>query len=304
MLTKDELTNRRNSIGASDVGAILGVNPNRSAYKVYREKVGEEDGFESNDQMDFGSYVEGYIIGKWNTANPSNFAVKNEKTFYHREYPFISATPDTAHIADQLIELKNVHPTVIKMSDEWDLEYRKFPHTYYAQMAQQALVYSSAVLPINKVILLACVQGTIHQFEYERNEKVEKIIVDANKDFWYKVEHKIEPTVTKYSDAIKKFFECAETKKIVSFEEQEIVIETKKLSQKIKKLEEKHDQMKARVGEIFGANDTLLDNKGKQIATWKKQDSSRVDVTRMKEEQPKLYKKYLVTSSTRSMRFK
>lgn len=62
MLTAYELEQRKKVIGASDVSAVLGINPYRTPFEVYAEKTGKLDSFEGNKQTDAGNRFEPVIL--------------------------------------------------------------------------------------------------------------------------------------------------------------------------------------------------------------------------------------------------
>ncbi len=56
---------RLQGLGGSDIGAILGLNPWRTPYQVFLEKIGEAQPFEGNLQTRFGSYAEEFVAREY-----------------------------------------------------------------------------------------------------------------------------------------------------------------------------------------------------------------------------------------------
>lgn len=56
---------RLTGLGGSDLGAILGLNPWRTPYQVYLEKIGEAQPFEGNLQTRFGTYAEEFVAREY-----------------------------------------------------------------------------------------------------------------------------------------------------------------------------------------------------------------------------------------------
>ena len=56
---------RLTGLGGSDIGAILGLNPWRTPYQVFLEKIGEAEPFEGNLQTRFGSYAEEFVAREY-----------------------------------------------------------------------------------------------------------------------------------------------------------------------------------------------------------------------------------------------
>ena len=65
MSREDWLSERRKSIGGSDVGAILGMNPSRSPYVVWAEKTGRLADDEDNEAMRQGRDLEQYVADRF-----------------------------------------------------------------------------------------------------------------------------------------------------------------------------------------------------------------------------------------------
>lgn len=56
---------RQTGLGGSDIGAILGLNPWRTPYQVFLEKIGEAPPFEGNLQTRFGIYAEEFVAREY-----------------------------------------------------------------------------------------------------------------------------------------------------------------------------------------------------------------------------------------------
>lgn len=56
---------RLSGLGGSDIGAILGLNPWRTPYQVFLEKIGEAAPFEGNLQTRFGTYAEEFVAREY-----------------------------------------------------------------------------------------------------------------------------------------------------------------------------------------------------------------------------------------------
>lgn len=56
---------RMTGLGGSDIGAILGLNPWRTPYQVFLEKIGEAAPFEGNLQTRFGTYAEEFVAREY-----------------------------------------------------------------------------------------------------------------------------------------------------------------------------------------------------------------------------------------------
>src|SRR4029453_16578417 len=94
-LTAEQRALRRLSIGGSDIGTIAGVNPHRTAFQLYLQKIGED---EDEDRPE----TDAQIFGNVFEAPPADiYALKHRvrldafsETLVHPDYAFITANPD------------------------------------------------------------------------------------------------------------------------------------------------------------------------------------------------------------------
>jgi putative phage-type endonuclease len=107
-LTKEQKELRRKSIGGSDIGTIVGVNPHKSAFRLYLEKIGEdpdEDQQETDAQM-FGNIFEEPVAEVYAAKHQVQIHSFTE-TLVHPEYNFITANPDRISLdLERLLEIK------------------------------------------------------------------------------------------------------------------------------------------------------------------------------------------------------
>ncbi len=150
-ISRDEwLRERLGSIGGSDAGAILGLNPYRSPYTVWAEKTGRLPEQEDNEAMRQGHDLEAYVAQR--------FTEKSEKRVERYNYllrntdaPYLHATIDRRVIGEKSgLECKTASALAAKV-------YRggQFPESYYAQCVTYLTVtgwerWYLAVLVLNK----------------------------------------------------------------------------------------------------------------------------------------------------------
>lgn len=144
------LRERLGSIGGSDAGAILGLNPYRSPYTVWAEKTGRLPEQEDNESMRQGRDLEAYVAHR--------FAEKSGKRVERYNYllrntdaPYLHANIDRRVIGEKSgLECKTASALAAKI-------YRggRFPESYYAQCVTYLAVtewerWYLAVLVLNK----------------------------------------------------------------------------------------------------------------------------------------------------------
>lgn len=102
MLTAEQKEIRKRRIGSSEIGAILGVDPHRSAFDVFTEKMYPKD--EPSDEMRWGSQVEKSIV-EYHALKESCSWLPGQ-TIVHRN-GITCATPD-AYLIRKLSETRLV----------------------------------------------------------------------------------------------------------------------------------------------------------------------------------------------------
>ncbi|RXJ70761.1 hypothetical protein CS022_22280 [Veronia nyctiphanis] len=99
---------RRLGIGGSDVAAILGLSPYRTAYEVWEEKTGrsEPDDLSDNDRVHFGNELEDVVAREYARRTGQKVQKRNHP-FVHKTQPWLRANIDR-HIvgADKGLECK------------------------------------------------------------------------------------------------------------------------------------------------------------------------------------------------------
>lgn len=93
MITAKQREARRKWIGASDVPAILGLSPYRTALGIWYEKIGEMEPFEGNEATSRGDYLEPALLSYAQDALKLP-VYKPRGTFKAASHPFIRANVD------------------------------------------------------------------------------------------------------------------------------------------------------------------------------------------------------------------
>lgn len=86
---------RRNSVGASEVAAVVGMSKYRTAFDVWQTLV---DGIEveDNDDMKAGRVMEPHVVWALSQATGENFRPCGQTLYRRPDLPFMHATPDAA----------------------------------------------------------------------------------------------------------------------------------------------------------------------------------------------------------------
>ena len=108
MLTPEQQAQRAAGIGASEIGAVCGLNPWSSPHDVWMRKTGRAESFEGNDLTDWGHYMEPAIVALWKkrTGHKVRYANRHQRTVVHPQYSIVVATPDGIVDPDATLEIK------------------------------------------------------------------------------------------------------------------------------------------------------------------------------------------------------
>jgi putative phage-type endonuclease len=127
---------RQNGIGASDIGAVMGLNRYTSANQVYIQKIQSHVGEDKpNRYMQIGNDLEPVIVKKYEAHTGCEIEIYKECLFYHPETPFLFASLDGVIVKPDgcrgIFEAKTSKSvTVMNKPYKW----------YYAQVQQQMYV--------------------------------------------------------------------------------------------------------------------------------------------------------------------
>lgn len=184
-----DLDARRKGIGGSDIAAVLGISPYKSAYEVYEEKVnGYSKDFSDNEKVQSGVFLEDGIA-KWyeNVKGVGTFKPQNMRV--HKDLPFLLANPDRLVAGKKIgVEIKNVGE---RSKHLWGEDGSQLvPDYYFLQAAHYMLVLDYQAWDV-----VACIGGQeLRTYRFERDSEIDEIIIQGASDFWRNhVEKKVEP---------------------------------------------------------------------------------------------------------------
>lgn len=287
------LVERKQGIGGSDVGAILGVNKYKTPFQLWREKTSPEvSSIPDNEFMEWGRKLEPVIADEFALRNHRKLR-KIDKIFKHPKIPYLIGSidrwisPDKTH-ADKvlrhagILEIKTVSAHAIR---EWET---KVPLSYYCQL--QHYLYVTEL----KWGAFAILVGGHHydQFVVMRDDEYLKKQVEILMDFWEN--HVLTNTPPNYTsadlDGVKSQEKSIHADSVIAKDIEEIL----SLNTRAKELKERMEELKSGVKVYMGVFDTLeLD--GEMLATYKTDaPTEKIDVKKFSEEMPTIYKKYLV----------
>lgn len=179
---------RKQYIGGSDAGAIVGMNPYKSAYALWAEKTGKVAEFEGNITTEVGAYLEELIARMFEhetgkKVRRCNFTLVNDA------YPWAEANVDRMVVGeDAILEIKATNsPPNMRL-----IKGGEFPDMWYCQMTHYLAVTGKAKAYL--AVLVNCREFKI--FELERDEEEIASLMAAESRFWDCVKTMCRPRLT------------------------------------------------------------------------------------------------------------
>jgi len=149
---------RFKGITGTDTGAILGVSPFASAYKVWAVKTGQvDDTVQQNDRMRLGQLLEAPLIQMYREKHPEAQVYEDVGTYVHEDHSELIANPDgLVTIGDKLYILE------IKTSRQY---WQEVPAHYRTQVLHYADVFDA-----DGIIVVSLAGGDYQEWEVEVDE--------------------------------------------------------------------------------------------------------------------------------------
>jgi putative phage-type endonuclease len=279
MNKQEWLRERKNYLGGSDLGAICGLNPYRTALDVYLDKTSDDISEETNAAMRWGTLLEDVIAKEY--AQVTGYDVEIEpNTIYHPEYSFLAANIDRwADNKRRILECKTA--SFLKAKEWGDSGTDQIPESYLIQVA-----YYAAICDVPKVDIAVLIGGQDFRiYTYERNRELEDKLIKIACNFWYnQIEKRIPPKCVNTKDTFN-LFPQSNYHEIVA--ESNILEKWEQLNaakEEENRIADTIEKLKTDIQEFMRDYDVLIDNQGNVIATWKNTaPRSLVNVNKLKE---------------------
>lgn len=283
---EDWLRYRKLGIGGSDAGAICGLNPYSTAISVFLDKTNQDIDNYDNEAMRQGRDLEDYVAKRFMEATGLKTRRVNA-IYYNENYPHLQANLDRMIVGKNIgLECKT---TNILNADKW--RDGNVPAHYQIQCNHYMAVTGAKAWYIAVVIL-----GK--EFKYvkiDRDEDIIKNLISIETDFWEN--HVLtgimpDPDGSKAADSIiNQYYKTASYKNIALPGYQDSLNRRTELAELIDKLDSEKKKIEQEIKLAMAEAETATC--GDYEVIWKNISTSKLDVGRIKQEQPDIYNKYL-----------
>ena len=291
------LTLRKNSIGGSDAGALMDMNPYQSPVSLYADKKGLSKDKETNEAMRLGNDLEDYVSRRWMEKTGKKVRADNFM-YQHDDYDFITANIDRDVVGENAgLECKTMSGFA-----KYNLEDGEVPAQYYAQCQHYMMVKG-----YDKMYLAILVfQRGIYCLEVERNEEFIKELLAAEIDFWANYIEKDQMPAPDGSDAsmeaIKQIYPSDINSQMQLPNADAEIRRYLELGKAINDIEEEKKKIQAQLCARLGDTGVGIDTE--YACSWKSQVRASVDSAKLKKEFPEVYEKCKKTSEFRVFKAK
>lgn len=282
MLTQQQIDNRRNGLGGSDIPIILGLSSYKTPYQLYLEKLGLVTPSQGHTEAQyFGSMIEGILRNRFATDNnvkihahvedalispPCDLITYDLDTTSHPVFDFLLANvdgyiPEWNEILEAKVSLAYAREQLWGATDS-DV----IPMEYLVQVAHYSNVYNStgARLAALRTNYNYCT------YKYNRDAVLERKMVDVAQEFWNAVKNEVPPPLVDLDDLQLMYPKHEEGRTIVVDDRIEpVVFSIRDTKAKIKELNDIEKEAKFQIMEYMQDAECLVDENGTPLVTWK-----------------------------------
>lgn len=293
------LLTRRQGIGGSDAGIIMGLNKYKTAFELWLDKTGQVLPDESAGEAAYWGNQMEEVVAKEFEKRTGKKVRRSNMMYQHPEHDFMLANVDRFIVGeDALLECKTASAYLAK---EWESD--EVPATYLVQIQHYL-----AVTGKSKAYVAVLIGGNKFIWkEIDRDEELINQIIAFELDFWEtNVKGQLAPALDGSSAAekyLKDRFAKSEDRQIIlpkTFNE--YLTERANLERDIKLLETRKKEIDNNIkGHMESAEKALSDN---YEVSWKSMTSKRVDTKKLKEKFSDIYLTVLMESHSRKFTVK
>lgn len=263
----------RDGIGGSDIAAIAGVHPYKTAADVYARIVADVPPVFDNARMALGRAMEGHIISQYcKQEGISEAALDRNPELRHPVQNWRRGEPDALHWGDGLgIEAKLVASS--RQLLRWgEAGTDKVPDEYLCQVAWYA-----ALANTQRFVVVAFIEGDLRVYDIPRDRELEQHLADIAARFMRDhVEKRVPPPLVGCApESLRALFPTNRTPlREATPEEGARIMAFAGAKTALTEAEHQHDRLKAELEAAIGDSEGINSPFGR--VTWKSNKPSRV----------------------------
>lgn len=289
------LEQRRSGIGGSDVAGILGLSKWSTPLDVYLSKIGEAEEKELTPAMHWGNVLEPVLLAEFQRQTGIDLQPP-ASMIRSQDNPFMIANVDRLTGDGQIVECK----TARSDADWGEAGSGEIP-VYYQTQVQHYMAVLGAQITYVPVLIGG---SDFRIYVVERDQGIIEDMIEAERSFWFDhVCAKVPPDPLNATDA-KKIWPRDSGESIEVDDLTAGFVEVlKKLKAELKQLEGRVEFCDDRVRLSF-KDAAVLTHKGVQLATYKAQDTTRIDTKALEAAHPSIANAFRKTTTSRVLRLK
>lgn len=283
------LEERRKGVGGSDIAAIMGLSPWKTAYRVYQEKRKEIAEWQGDATTDWGQRLEP-AIRQWYSDQTGRCVRLPEKIIFNTRYPFMLASLDGFTDDPRGVEIKTA-----RSGKGWGEPGSNEIPDYYMLQVQHYMVVTG--FPVFDVPV--SIGGSSPElYEVPFDPELGEMIIEAAAAFWQRVVDGNPPEPISYSDAVQRYGLSTTTGAVLAPAKAiDWIGALKAVRSKKDELEAAEEEIKGNLIITLGdKGDTLVDADGSPLITYKLgKGRTTFDAKALERDMPEIYQKYLKT---------
>jgi putative phage-type endonuclease len=286
---------RRAGIGGSDCAAALGLSPWKTPYQLWQEKRGLAVDQPDNWAMRWGRTMEAELRQHYSDVTGRAVLVPTDM-LRHPRHEWMVANVDGGTEDKRIVEIKTS-----RSADGWgEPGTDQIPQHYLLQVQHYLCV---TAYPVADVVLgIYGREPAI--YEVPADAELQQMIVDGEAEFWRAVTEGDPPEPTSYADVVARWGRRSVANAVIADTDLRARVmllgQIRKSIADAQSIEEEH---KAAVMKALGEFDTLIDESGNVLCTWKaSKPALRFDARAFQAAHADLYQQFLKTGES-SRRF-
>lgn len=304
--SNSDYLNYYTSIGGSQVGTILGRNKYETPYQLWRKFVQLDPPFTGNEATRWGIYFEDMVAKAASERLDIDFRRSN-KVHKHPTYCYLDAHIDRhSRKHGILLECKT---TTSRTHASWGRDASTvtsqydcagvIPEMYYWQVQHYLMITGLDVAYLAVAILD---NRDIRLYQILPNQADQEFAVEECIKFWGYVQNSTPPPKLSSDDYDLMFPDCeSQATALLSEKDTQIFDSYYILKQEEQDAINRRKDCEAKIKFLIGECE-VAEHNGEKLATWKSQNSSRLDTARLKQDHPEICEEYQKTANYRVLR--